>query len=243
MQVPQEPPVVLAAHQVARGVVRQGQGVRPGFDLRDAELHRGLLHTVEGEVGLPGVIQGHEQEGLHAEAVVTQRPRPHGLADDGHFVAVFLLEQADGVEDAFRVLVREEIGRDVDVVHVFPDRLAHLDRGPVVLLLPLDLAAQRGGFLNNGKDRHDAVETQLGVPGGREPGHQFRVPVGVRKGGVDQVHQLHRGDGRRIAYGRAVHGLPPEGGQHPIPALHFPGEVVTHDCLLIDRTFDDCVIA
>ena len=150
--------------------------------------------------------------------MVAQRPRPHGLADDRDLVAVLLLEDADGIQHAPRIGVGQEIIGDADVVGVRPDGLAHAHRGPVVLLLPLDFAPERRGFLNDREHRHDRIEAELGVAGGRKPGHQFGIAVGLGKMRVDQIHQLDGGDRGRVTDRGAVHRLAPECPQDTLAA-------------------------
>ena len=186
----------------------------------DAEVDGRLLEPVQDQLGLVRVVQGQQQEALHAEAVVGQRPRPHGLADHGHLVAVVRLEPADRVEHAGGVLVGEEVARDDDIVRRLPNRLAHLHGRPVVLLLPLDLAAERGGVLDDREHGHDGVEAQLGMAGGRQAGHQLAVAVGIRERRIHQVHQLHGRHRGRVAHRRAVHRLAAKRRQHPLPACH-----------------------
>jgi hypothetical protein len=125
----------------------------------------------------------------------------------GHFVAVVFAQDLDRVRYALGIGVRAEIGRHFDIVGRFPDRLAHLDRRPVVLLFPLDFAAERRRFLDNGKDRHNGVEAQLRIAGGGQARHQFGLAVGVGEGRIDQVHEFDGGDGCRVAQRRAIDGL------------------------------------
>ena len=167
-----------------------------------------------------GVVDAHQQEAFDAEHVVGQRPRPHGLADDGHLVAEFLLEQAQRAGDGDVVAVVQKAGRRANVVQALPHRLAHAHGGPVVLLLPLHLAAQRRRLLDDGEIRHDGVETQFGVAGGRQAGRQFRVAAGLGKRRVHHVHQLHRRHVGGIGYRRAVDGLAGQGVQHPFAGRH-----------------------
>src|SRR5580658_4803965 len=61
--------------------------------------------------------------------------------------------------------MRQKIGGNANIFPFFPDRLPHLDRRPVVLLFPLNLASKRRGFLDDGEDRHHGVETEFGMPG------------------------------------------------------------------------------
>ena len=100
------------------------------------------------------------------------------------------------------------------------DRLAHLDRRPVVLLLPLDLAAERRGLLDDREDRHDRVEAELGVARRRQARHQLGLAVGVRERRVDQVHQLDRRDRGRVDHRGAVDRLPAQRGEHALAAGH-----------------------
>ena len=176
--------VVIRAHQVSGGVIGDRQCIGTGLDLGHAEQDGRLLHAIERELGLARIVKGHEQEGLHSEAVIAQRPRPHGLADDRDLVAELAPQDADRLDHAVHVRVHEEVVGDADVVHVLPDRLAHAHRRPIVLLLPLHIAAERRRFLDDREDRHDAVEAELGIAGCGEARHQLRIAVGEREVGV-----------------------------------------------------------
>ena len=220
VDVQQEALVILAADQVAGGVIGKGQRVGAGLDLRLTEQHRYFFQFVQAEHGRIGVVDAHQQEPLDPEHVVGQRPRPHRLADNRHLVAEFLLEQAKRSRDGDVVAMVQKPGRHADVVEALPDRLAHPHGGPVVLFLPLHLATEGRRLLDDGEIRHDGVEAQLGVAGGRQAGRQFRVAAGLGKGGVHHVHQFHRRHVGGIGHRRAVDGPAGQGVQHPFAGRH-----------------------
>ena len=126
----------------------------------------------------------------------------------------------------------QQVVRDLDVVGRLVDRLAHPDGRPVVLLLPLHLAAERRRLLDDREDRHDRVEAELRVAGRRQSRHQLRVAVGVRERGVDEVHQLDRGHRRRVDDRGAVDRLAPECGED---ALAGWSSGRRHRCSMVTR--------
>ncbi len=72
----------------------------------------------------------------------------------------------DGFDNTSGIGVGQEVRWYLDVVHILIDRFTHLDRRPIVLLFPLNLAAQRRGLLDDREHRHDAVKPQLCIAGG-----------------------------------------------------------------------------
>ena len=104
-------------------MVGQGQRVGSGLDLGESEVDGGNLELVEDALDLVGVVERHQQERLHSESVIGQRPGAHRLADDGHLVAVLAAQEADGLQDTTCVLMGEQVGRNHDVIGGLPDGL------------------------------------------------------------------------------------------------------------------------
>ena len=220
VQVPEVPSVIFAADQVPGGMVRQSQSICPRLDLSQTKLDRGLFHLVQTEFRFSRVVQGHQQKRFHSEAVIAQRPRPHGFADDRDFVPEFAAQYLDGLNNTLDIGVIQKVRGNVDVLRLFPDRLAHLHRRPIVLLLPLNLAAQRRRFLDDAEHRHDGVKTELSVAGRGETSHQFGLPISIRERCVHEIHQLNRGNRSGIAGRRAVYTFAPQRSQHALAACH-----------------------
>ena len=129
-------------------------------------------------------------------------------------------QELDGVDHAAAVRMVEQVVGDPDVVRALVDRLLHLDRRPVVLLLPLDLAAERRGLLDDREDGHDRVEAEDRVPGRGQARHQLGLAVGVGERRVDEVHELDGGHRGGVDQRRPVDGLAAQRGQHALAARH-----------------------
>ena len=99
VEVHEEASVVFTADEVAGGVVGEGEDVGSGFDLGESELDGELFQSVEHVHDHRRVVDGGEEEGFDSEDVVGEGPGAHGLADDCDFVAEFLFEDADRLDD------------------------------------------------------------------------------------------------------------------------------------------------
>src|SRR5262245_3591383 len=162
--------------------------------------------------------------------MIAQGPRAHGLSDDRNLITELLAQDLDGFHHAPRVWVSQEVRRYLDVTDISIDWLAHLNGGPVVLLFPLNLAAQRRRLLNNREHWHDAVKTQLRVARRRQTRHQLWNAVGIWKWRVHQVHQFHGRDGGWITDRCAVDWFPAQGSQHSLTTGHWTRILRFHTC-------------
>ena len=152
--------------------------------------------------------------------MISQRPGPHRFPDDGYVIAQFFSKKLDCLNHALHVRMFQKIRRNSNIVDILPDRLSHFNGGPVVFLFPLNLATQSRRFLDNAKDRHHTIETQLGVPGRGQAGHGFRNSIGIRKWGIHQIHEFHGGNRGWIANRRLVYGFPAQSRQNALPPGH-----------------------
>src|SRR5207247_9444987 len=152
--------------------------------------------------------------------MVTERPRSHGLPDDGHVITKFLPQDLDRFQYTTGVLMGQEVRWNFDIVDVSKYGLAHFDGRPVVLLLPLNPATQSRGFLDNREDGHNTVKSQLCVPGSGQASHQLGNPVGVGKWSIHQVHEFHGGHRGWVTHRRSIDGFYAKGCQDTLVAVH-----------------------
>ena len=114
----------------------------------------------------------------------------------------------------------EKPRRDGDLVGMVPDGLAHDHGGPVVFALPLDLATEGRGLLDDGVVVIGAVETQLREARRGQPSVRLRVAAGVRERRTGEVHQFDGHDGAGVDDRGPIHGLARKGGEHSLAGLH-----------------------
>ena len=148
-----------------------------------------------------------DEEIFQPEQVVGQRPGAEGFTDDGHFVSVACLEQANGLQDRAGGRAVEEIGGDGDLFRLLVEVAAvrkRSDRGHAVFGPPIHVRPQRRRLLDDREIGCDGVVVQQLVSGGCQLRHLGGVVVDFRKEAARRFHQVHGGDGSRVADARAV---------------------------------------
>ena len=230
--------VGLATHQVAGRMIGQGHDVRPSFDLSVGEHDRDLLQTLQAGVHLVRLQQDVNQELLHPEHVVGERPRPHYLADHTSLRVTppqFLYR----VQNCLRCRPIQEVIRNLNLPRTRPARRLLAGRHPRSghhppfihhprVLPPVDLRPQRRRPRDQPEVRHHRVEAQLRIAQLRQTHHRVGVEVRLRKREPGPAH-LPVGRRRHDVANRPPIDLPTDQRrQHSFSRFHDLPLCLTH---------------